>query len=165
MRAAAYFTESRVFFFTGTDKTQYFRIDVWNKAANSGAGCWVPDDVNNPGTGTTYCITNSSLKGSETFLSNGVSAGFSSLTTAQDLTTATQGPTACRQGQSTPSAMDGSTISNTFCIQFNSRGFPTAAGTFYITDGTRVYEVAANAMGLIKTYLSSSATTASWTAY
>src|SRR5262249_41499715 len=52
MRAAANFTESRVFLFTGTDKTQYFRVDVWNKTANgtSSAGCWVPDAVVNPST-------------------------------------------------------------------------------------------------------------------
>jgi prepilin-type N-terminal cleavage/methylation domain-containing protein len=161
MRAAADYTESRVFFFTGSDKTQYFRIDVWNKAANGGAGCWVPDDVNNPGTGTTYCITNSSFKGSETYLSTGVSAGLASLTTAQDGTSASQAA-ACKQGGSSPTT--GSTISNTSCIQFNSRGFPTAAGTFYITDSARVYEVATNSMGLIKSYLSS-ASTASWIAY
>jgi prepilin-type N-terminal cleavage/methylation domain-containing protein len=160
MRAAADFTESRVFLYTGTDKTQYFRIDVWNKLANGGNGCWVPDAVVNPGTSGSYCITNTNYQGSETYLSTGVSAGLASLTTAQDGTTAQQATTCKKDLLPTGTNV----ISNTSCLQFNSRGFPVATGAFYLTDSTRVYEICTNTMGLIKSYLSS-ATTASWKAY
>src|SRR5215510_14806961 len=59
MRAGAAFTYSRVFLYTGTDQTQYFRVDSWNTTANSPNGCWVPDGIANPGTGSTYCVTTS----------------------------------------------------------------------------------------------------------
>jgi prepilin-type N-terminal cleavage/methylation domain-containing protein len=152
MRAAANFTESRVFFFTGTDKKQYIRIDVWNKTANTGStGCWVPDAVNSPA--ASDCIADSSYKKSETFLSTGVSAGYGSVTSSPDSTvTLGQGGT-CYTGQTLPTVTTGATaISNSSCIQFNSRGFPTAGAAFYITDGTRVFSLMTNAMGFIHTY-------------
>ena len=152
MRAAADFTESRVFLFTGTDKTQYFRIDVWNKAAKGGAGCWVPDAVTNPGTGNTYCITNSAFQGSETFLSTGVNAGYGSVSASPDANVAFGQASSCLQGQSSPTST-GTSITNTACIQFNSRGFPITGAAFYITDGTRVYAAMTNAMGLVHTYV------------
>ena len=166
MRAAANFTESRVFLFTGTDKLQYFRVDVWSKTANGtgSAGCWVPDAVVNPSTNGSDCIGNSSYKGGEDFLSTGVSAGYGSLSTSPDTTVTFAQATACKQGQSGPTATDGSTISDTSCIQFNSRGFPTASGGFYVTDGTRVYGIIANSMGSIHSYVSG-ASTATWKAY
>src|SRR5262249_13514079 len=62
LRAAADFTESRVFLFTGTDKTPYFRIDVWNKTANTGStGCWVPDGKASPT--SSDCIANQAYNG------------------------------------------------------------------------------------------------------
>jgi len=158
LRAAANFTESRVFLFTGTDKTPYFRIDVWNKTANTGGtGCWVPDGQASP-----VCIANTSYTGNETFLSQGVSAGLSNVTAAPDGTTAAQA-SPCKQGGSTPTA--GTNISNTSCIQFNSRGFPTAAGAFYITDNTRVYGISTNATGLIHSYLATTSSGSTWKAY
>src|SRR5215472_6325962 len=81
MRAGAAYTYSRVFLFTGTDKTQYFRIDTWSPTANSGNGCWVADGITNPGTTNAYCITTSALTGYESNLSTGVSAGFGSIST------------------------------------------------------------------------------------
>ena len=165
MRGAANFTESRIFLFTGTDKLQYFRVDVWNKTANGtgSAGCWVPDAVVNPATNGNDCIVNSSYKGSENFLSTGVSAGYGSLSTSPDTTVTFGQASQCKQGQTTPTT-GGSTISNTSCIQFNSRGFPTAGAAFYITDGSRVYAVVGNSMGLIHSYVSA-ASTATWKAY
>jgi len=158
MRAAANFTESRVFFFTGTDATQYFRIDVWNKTL----ACWVPDGKSSPA--NTDCVNTTGTTNNETFLSTGVGAGFGSATTAPDGTSATAQASQCKQGQSLPTATDGSTISNTSCIQFNSRGFPTASAGFYITDGTRVYGVTTNAMGLIRSYATVTSSS-SWKAY
>src|SRR5215472_15201916 len=127
MRAAADFTESRVFLFTGTDKTEYFRIDVWNKTAGSGGtGCWVPDAVSNPGTNGTYCVTDTSLKGSETFLSTGVSTGYGSVSSSPDSNVTFGQAGSCWKGASSATSTGtGSAISNTACIQFNSRGFPT----------------------------------------
>lgn len=164
MRAAADFTESRVFLFTGTDKTQYFRIDVWNKTAGSGgtSGCWVPDAVTNPGTNGANCITNSAFKGSENFLSTGVSAGYGSTTTSPDTNVTFQQASSCWQGSTSATSQgSGGAISNTACIQFNSRGFPTtttgssAGAGLYITDGSRVYCTMANVMGLVHTYVTS----------
>lgn len=150
MRAAADFTESRVFLFTGTDKTQYFRVDVWNKTANTGGtGCWVPDSVSNPS--SSDCITNSAFKGSETYLSTGVSAGFGSVSSSPDSTVTFGQAGNCKQGQTTPTG-SGTAISNTACIQFNSRGFPIGGAGFYVTNGTKVFAMMTNAMGLIHTY-------------
>jgi prepilin-type N-terminal cleavage/methylation domain-containing protein len=163
MRAAADFTESRVFLFTGTDNTEYFRIDVWNKTAGSGGtGCWVPDAVSNPGTNGTYCVTDTSLKGSETFLSTGVSTGYGSVSSSPDSNVTFGQAGSCWKGASSATSTGtGSAISNTACIQFNSRGFPTttsgagAGGGLYITDGSRVYCAMANVMGLVHTFVTS----------
>jgi len=162
MRAGANFTDARVFLYTGTN-SQYYRIDVWSGASNSGNGCWVPDGISNPGTGTTNCITTSATTGYETSLSTGVTAGYGSLSTVPSTfvsTLAQANP--CKQGGTTPT--NGSDISDSSCIVFNSRGFPTAAGAFYITDTTRVYGVVTNSMGLMHTYVSS-ASSANWYAY
>jgi hypothetical protein len=68
------------------------------------------------------------------------------------------------QGGTSPTT-GGSAISDTSCIQFNSRGFPqpAAAAGVYITDGTRVYGITTNAMGLIHAYVTPAAS-ASWNA-
>jgi len=153
MRAAADFTYSRVFLFTGTDQTQYFRVDVWNKTANTGGtGCWVPDSIASPVAGN--CITDSSVKGGETYLSIGVSAGYGSVSTSPDSTVTFGQASNCKGGGTTAtgSTTAGSDIANTSCILFNSRGFPTAGAGLYITDGTKVFSAMANPMGLIHTY-------------
>jgi prepilin-type N-terminal cleavage/methylation domain-containing protein len=146
MRAAANFTESRVFFYTATDNP-YFRIDVWNKTIGSN-GCWVPDGKVNPG--TSDCVTSTATTNNDVFLSPGVSAGYGSVTASLPGPTAMPVPVACKQGGTTPTG--GTAIANTACIQFNSRGFPNGSGGLYVTDGTRVYGMVTNAMGLIHTY-------------
>jgi prepilin-type N-terminal cleavage/methylation domain-containing protein len=163
MRAGAAFTYSRVFLFTGTDKTQYFRVDTWNTTANSGNGCWVPDGITNPGTTSAYCITTSATTGYETNLSTGVSAGFGSIgTVPSNFVTSVAQAAGCWGGGTT--ALNGSQISDTSCIVFNSRGFPTASGGFYLTDGTRVYGIVTNTMGLMHSYVTP-VSTASWATY
>jgi type II secretory pathway pseudopilin PulG len=168
MRAAANFTQSRVFLYTGTTNP-YFRIDVWSKTANNPNGCWVADGVQNPGTGTTYCITTTGTTNYETFLSTGVSAGYGSVGTAPDLmATVQQGTTAnggCWQGGAN-SPSGGTEISNAACIQFNSRGYPstsTGAG-LYIWDGTRIFSSTSNAMGLVHTYVIDATGSTNWKA-
>jgi prepilin-type N-terminal cleavage/methylation domain-containing protein len=166
MRSAANFTESRVFLYTASSNP-YYRIDVWNKSANGGVGCWVSDAIQNPGTGTTYCITTTGTTSYETFLSTGVSAGFGSVSTAPDnMTTVQQGTTTgCLQGGTGPST-GGTAISNAACIQFNSRGFPASSSGagLYLTDGTRVFSSTANAMGLVHTYGTAASGTSVWKA-
>jgi len=149
MRAAANFTESRVFLYTG-DK-QYFRIDVWNKSLSAN-GCWVPDGK--ASAANTDCVTTTSTTGNENYLSPGVSVGYGTVSTApQNSSTTLAQASPCKQGGTLPT--NGTDISSTSCIQFNSRGFPIpGSGTgFYITDGTRVYGTVTNAMGLIHTYV------------
>jgi prepilin-type N-terminal cleavage/methylation domain-containing protein len=152
MRAAANFTESRVFIYTGATNP-YFRIDVWNKTSN----CWVPDGLSAVG-----CITSTGTTHTETYLSPGVRAGYANVSTAPSNSTTTLAQAnPCKQGQTSPTATDGSAISDTACIQFNSRGFPSSAAGFYITDDTRVYGMVTNAMGLIHTYVTD-ASGSSW---
>ena len=149
MRAAANFTESRIFLYTG-DKP-YFRIDVWNKSLGAN-GCWVPDGT--ASAANTDCVTTTSTTGNENYLSPGVGVGYGTVSTApQNSTTTLAQASPCKQGGTTPTT--GTDISSTSCIQFNSRGFPIpGSGTgFYITDGTRVYGTVTNAMGLIHTYV------------
>ena len=160
LRAAANFTESRLFFFTGTDQLQYFRIDVWNKTLGAN-GCWVPDGKANPT--STDCITTAAKTNTETFLSQGVSAGYGSLSTSPVASLALAQASGCLQGGTGPTT-GGTAITNTSCIQFNSRGFPTSAAGVYITDGTRVYGITTNAMGLIHSYVTV-ASSATWKAY
>jgi type II secretory pathway pseudopilin PulG len=158
MRAGAAFTYSRVFFYTGSNP--YFRVDLWSATANGGNGCWVPDGVPNPGTGTTYCITSASAAHYENYLSIGVSAGYGSLSTVpSNFVTSLAQAAPCLQGGAT--AITGTQISSTACIVFNSRGFPTAAGGFYVTDNSRVFGIVSNSMGLMHTY-ASSASSATW---
>jgi len=160
MRAGAAFTYSRVFMFTGTDKTQYFRVDTWNSSIGTN-GCWLPDGLPNPTSGN--CITTSATTGYETNLSIGVSAGFGSISTVPStFVTSVAQADGCWGGGTT--ALNGSQISDTACVVFNSRGFPTASGGFYLTDGTRVYGMVTNTMGLMHSYVTS-ASTASWTIY
>src|SRR5262249_47441681 len=121
----------------------------------------VPDGKTNPQSGD--CITTSALTNTENFLSTGVSAGYGSVS-ASPITSLTLGQAAgCMQGGTGPST-GGSAISNSSCIQFNSRGFPTTAAGMYITDGTRVYGITTNAMGLIHSYVVA-ASGGTWTAY
>jgi Tfp pilus assembly protein FimT len=151
LRAAASFTHARIYADL-TDNT--FQLQVWNKAA----GCWVADEDN---TGTCLSFANAPApSGPGNFqLSQGDTFGFGSLTS---------GPTA---GQSTISQAagcypgsaagpDGGTqLSNTACIEFNSRGIPvdnsntpTPNGALYITNGNIVEAVTATATGSIQTW-------------
>jgi prepilin-type N-terminal cleavage/methylation domain-containing protein len=163
MRAAANFTESRVFFYTGSTNP-YFRVEVWNKTANSGVGCWVPDGILNPGTGTTNCVTTTGTTNNETFLSAGVSAGYGTVSNGPDGAAIQQGSSAgCLGGGTSP--ITGSAISSASCIQFNSRGFPSSATSagLYIWDGTRIFGSTSNAMGLVHTYEIDATGSTTWT--
>jgi prepilin-type N-terminal cleavage/methylation domain-containing protein len=157
IRAAADFTHARVYVnLTGNT----YQLQVWNKAGNAGAGCWVADaDLTNT------CLTygGGQPSGSLFVLQQGDTFGFNGLTA---------GPT---PGQPTPSQAAGCLDNaggpvggNTACIVFNSRGLPISAagapiptGAFYLTNGSVVDAVTISATGSIQSW-SSPANSANW---
>jgi type II secretory pathway pseudopilin PulG len=159
MRAASGFTHARVYADLSLSGNAY-QLQIWYKAGNGGAGCWVADADS-----TNTCLTFGAghPSGSVFPLAQGDTFGFGGLAT---------GPT---PGQPTPSQAAGcldsggaSVGGNTACIVFNSRGVPINAalapistGAFYLTNGTVVDAVTISATGSIQSW-SSPAGSASW---
>jgi Tfp pilus assembly protein FimT len=146
MRAAANFTLARVYadLSAGT-----FHLEYWEKADTTcPTGCWVTEG------------------GTQT-LSSGVSYGFGGISSPpiNTQTTIGQAP-ACLQNPSDAT----STVSNTACIVFNSRGIPTGydkaptpEDALYITNGKAlVFGVTVSATGVIRTWQSATNST-TWT--
>jgi Tfp pilus assembly protein FimT len=156
MRAAQDFTHARL---RANLTANTFQLEIWNKAGNSGAGCWKTDsDSLNPCTATSTTVQS---------LSQGVAFGFATASAAapNPQTTIAQAP-ACLVGVAGGGTT--STIASTACIEFNSRGLPVAAGgsptandALYVTDGDRVYGVTVIQSGLIQ-YWSTSLSTTVW---
>lgn len=117
-----------------------FRVEVWNK---SGAGSWVTE-------------------GGTQSLSLGVNFGAGSLSTAPPNTQATLAQaSACRNSS-------GTSIANTACVVFNSRGIPvdstgapTADDAIYLNDGKSAFGVTVGPTGLVRTWRTDS-DTANW---
>jgi Tfp pilus assembly protein FimT len=161
MRAAADFTHARVY---ANLSGNAYQLQVWDKAANSGSGCWVEDtDPKADANKTCLTFVGGAPSGTVIALSQGVTFGFGGLT---------QGPTAgqttvaqavtCRDNANT--AVGGSTA----CIVFNSRGIPIdnsnspiPSGALYVTNGTVVNGVTVSATGSIQAW-TSPATSANW---
>jgi type II secretory pathway pseudopilin PulG len=133
MRAAADFTHARVYMnLTGST----FHLEIWNKAST----CWQTDGDSNACTQTTSPVT---------YLSQDDTFGFGSITagpTAATTTTA-QAPV-CTVGVA--GASPGSNISNTACIEFNSRGYPVnsannivASDAIYVANAQKLYSAIA----------------------
>lgn len=151
MRAAADFTQARLYFDMGNNT---YRLDVWNKAA----ACWVPDgSLTPPPTG---CVTPGTPGPQAMFLSQGVTPGTGGVAGPPPQTTPllAQAP-ACLDdtGQARPGL--GAAIGNTACVAFNSRGVPvdntntaTPNDAIFLTDGVTVYGVTVDIGGLIKTW-------------
>jgi len=156
MRAASNFTRARVY----ADLTNNtYQMQVWNKTGGAGGtGCWVADVDS-----STTCIafTNApapSGAGNLQF-APGDAYGFGNLTAGP-----TAGQTAISQAASCyPGAANtpdgGSSMANTACIEFNSRGIPidntsapVASGALYLTNGSVVVGVTASATGSIQTW-------------
>jgi hypothetical protein len=145
MRAAEDFTHARVH---ANLNANTYSLEVWDKLANSGAGCWKTDGDNlNQCTASTSPVQT---------LSVGVSFGFGSAGAGapNPQSPIGQAPT-CTSGVAGGTA--GSTLSNTACIEFNSRGLPVAASgsptandALYITDSSSVYGVTVIVSGLIQ---------------
>jgi hypothetical protein len=147
MRAASGFTHARVY---ADLNANTFHMEVWNKAGNGGAGCWQTD-----GDTANACTVAASpvfkLSQGDTFGAGGF----------------TSGPTVAQQPIPTQAACQStngsnSTIANTECIVFNSRGIPisannaaTAIGAFYLTNQTAVEAVTVSATGSIQSWSAS----------
>jgi len=143
MRASSEFARTRLY---ADLSANTFRIEIQPNGTTS----WTQDC-----TGGGSC---------DQFLSSGVSFGYGSLTSPPTSTQAALGQaTACKDSSNT-------TISNTACIIFNSRGIPITPGTspaptgedaIYVTDGKSVTGVTVSITGLSRLWRSD-ASAASW---
>jgi type II secretory pathway pseudopilin PulG len=146
MQAASDFTHARAY---ADLQANTFHIEVWDKTANGGAGCWkTAGDSVNRCTGAASPVLP---------LSQGVAFGFGNVGAGSPnpQIVIAQAP-ACGK----VAAVAGSTytpLANTACIEFNSRGLPvnsagtpTANDALYVTDGDMVYGLTVNAGGLIQ---------------
>ena len=112
-----------------------YEVDVWNKTSSQ----WLTEQAS---VRTLPSVT----------------MGYGNLTSPPTGTQTTLGQaTACLNNS-------GTTMANTACIVFNSRGVPvdsfgtpTSTGAIYVTDGVSVYGVTVSAMGLIQTWKSPAA--------
>ena len=149
MRAAADFTQSRIYFKLNSNT---FEIHTCTKAVGTTGACtW-------PAAGTAQNEGGPSAEP----LSTGDSFGFGSVSTPPSNTQTTIGEA--------PACLDnsGNTIANTACIVFNSRGIPidstgtpTGNDAIYLTDGRSVWAITISATGLIQTWRTE-ANSASW---
>jgi Tfp pilus assembly protein FimT len=154
MRAAQDFTHARV---NANLSANTFQLEVWDKTGNGGAGCWKTD-----GDSVNQCTNTSSPVQS---LAQGVSFGFAAASAAAPNPQAViaQAP-GCTTGVAGGTA--GSSIANTACIEFNSRGIPVASNgspaandALYVTDSNMVYGVTVITSGLIQVWTTSALTT------
>jgi Tfp pilus assembly protein FimT len=157
MRAAADFTHARAYINLANST---YHLELWNKAGNSGNGCWRTDgDTANACTTANSPVLN---------LSRGDTFGFGSLTAGPTPGQATVSQAPVCHGGATNNPGGGTTTANTACIEFNSRGTPVdntggpiATGAFYITNTVVVDGITASATGSIQTW-SSPALSANW---
>lgn len=152
MHAASNFTHARAYFDLNA-KT--YRIDTWVSSSSCGAGsppppCWQAQ------------FTNRSFN-----LSTGVSAGYGAVSSPPNNTQATIGQAPACNTVTTDGGT--TTVSNTACIEFNSRGIPidsnngpTPNDAFYITDGTNTYAITVSATGQVLMFQTAAVSQASW---
>jgi type II secretory pathway pseudopilin PulG len=158
MRAAQDFTHARLYADLGANT---FHLDVWDKAANGGVGCWKTDGDSNPN----RCFAPDG-GGPVQRLSEGVVFGFGAAgaNLPNPQTVIAQAP-ACLVGVAGGAAAG--TNANSACIEFNSRGVPVGAGNspiltpsgLYVTDLSDVYGVTVIATGLMQQWTTSVSTT------
>jgi len=158
MRSASGFTHARVY----ADLTNnVYQLQVWNKTANGGAGCWVADADQ-----TNTCLTYGGglPSGSSFVLAQGDTFGFGALTAGP-----TPGQAAIAQAATCRDNGNAAVGGTTACILFNSRGVPIdavtlapiATGAFYLTNGSVVDGVTISATGSIQNW-TSPVTSATW---
>jgi len=157
MRAAADFSHARAY---ADLSANTYRVEVWNPTANGGVGCWQTDGDNaNPCT-----VASSPVQP----LSIGVTFGFGSVGAGAPNPQAVIAQAPLCGTVAAVSGIANSTIPNTACVEFNSRGVPidltgkpTAVDAIYVTDGNSVYGTTLLASGMMQNW-SSSASTTSW---
>ena len=160
LRAAAGFTHARVY---ANLSGNTFHLELWNKSGNSGAGCWQTD-----GDTVNSCTASSSPV--QKFPS-GVSFGYGNLASPPSNTEGTLGQAPlCYTGYGGESG-NTTTVANTACVEFNSRGMPSdpsnsgtadAAGALYVTDGVSVEGVTVLATGFIQSWYAPDSASATW---
>jgi prepilin-type N-terminal cleavage/methylation domain-containing protein len=136
MRAAADFTHARVYMDLSGNT---FHVETWNKAG----ACWQTDGDSNSCTQTTSPVT--ALDTGDTF-------GYGTITAGPTVATSViaQAP-GCTPGVAGAAA--GTAVSNTACIEYNSRSFPVnsangivASDAAYITNSQKFYSAVAVAI-------------------
>jgi prepilin-type N-terminal cleavage/methylation domain-containing protein len=145
MRAAAKFTQSRIF------------VDL------SGRNYYI-QTCDTPGVAPCPAWT---TEGASTSLSNTVSFGYGPVTTPPPNTQGTIG----QADQCFNTASPPVQVANTACIIFNSRGIPVTASTgspigtyaVYVTDLSAVYGITVAATGFIRTFSTPYQSTPTWT--
>lgn len=154
MRAAADFTESRVY--ADLSLNQY-RVETWSVPmlpVGSVSKCWVTD-------GDQYCSSHYSSPSTppSTALSSNVTFGYGSLSGPPGGTQSTLGQAPACQTDAQKTAGTVGTTANSACVVFNSRGIPvdytlsaTTADALYINDTAGVYGVTILSTGLIQTW-------------
>jgi prepilin-type N-terminal cleavage/methylation domain-containing protein len=174
MRAAADFTNARVYFDLGA---RTYRVDVWDKTNN----CWISDS--NRAAGCIAAAGNVTVGGTAVTaepLSQNISYGFGALTAPPPNVTGgmQQANPSCYVGTAGASPAlnpwQGGTALNSACVIFNSRGLPidnTAPNllntpvtniAIYVTNNSQVYSITVSQTGLIRIW-SSPASAANWT--
>ena len=145
MRAAQDYTHARVH---ANLASNTFELEVWDNTA----GCWKTD-----GDTVNQCTMSASPV---QYLSQGVSFGFGGVTAASPnpQSAIAQAPV-CTNGVAGPAP--GSSIADTACIEFNSRGLPvgssgspTANDALYVTDSNTVDGITVIVSGLIQVWTS-----------
>ena len=142
MRAASRFSRARI----RADLTAgTYRLEVWDKDANGGAGAWAVD-------------------GGDVPLSQGVRFGFGAMAQPPPNTQAAIAQSPLCTG---PTSLTADLTADTACIVFNSRGVPVdTAGSplggnaLYITDGSGVYATTITATPLVRQWWAGSAAAA-----
>jgi prepilin-type N-terminal cleavage/methylation domain-containing protein len=149
MRAAANFTEARVF---ANLSTNQYRVEIWDRTQL----CWVTD-----GDPTGHCSASYSSPAAppSTLLLSTVTFGYGSLSSPPANTQSTLGQAAACQSDSDTQNQSAGSLANSACVVFNSRGIPvdntlapTSSDALYVTDSNSVFGVTVLATGLIQTW-------------
>ena len=147
MRAAADFTEARVF---ADFSSNQYRVEIWNRTSN----CWITE-------GDTQCSANYASPNTppSTLLLTTVTFGYGTLSSPPPSTQATLGQAPACQTDAQTTSQSAGNVANSACVVFNSRGIPvdntltaTSTDALYVTDNSSVYGVTVLATGLIQTW-------------
>jgi prepilin-type N-terminal cleavage/methylation domain-containing protein len=160
LQASSNFTRSRVYADLAANT---FHVDVWNKAGNSGAGCWqtVNDPSNSCGSSTSP-VQN---------LSSGVTFGYANVGNAPPNTQSQLSQGTSATSCSVRNGHAYGVVTSTNCVLFNSRGLAiqpgnsspiTDADAIYITDNNMVYGLTVGATGVTQIWATTANGSGSW---